>query len=131
MITDIVSSVVLGALSGMGIGGGGLLIIYLTLVKNYSQTDARAINLLFFIFAAASSLLIHVKKRKMDPAIICIFAVFGIAGSLIGTQVAKALSPEAAAKFFGIMLVVSGIITLVKSTLAKNPSQKARKNRQK
>ncbi len=131
MITDIVSSVILGALSGMGIGGGGLLIIYLTLVKDYSQTDARAINLLFFIFAAASSLLIHAKKRKMDIVIICIFAVFGIAGSLIGTQVAKAVSPEISAELFGIMLIISGIITLLKSALAEKNFRKTKQNRQK
>lgn len=119
MIIDIISSVALGALSGMGIGGGGLLIIYLTLVKNYPQTDARAINLLFFILAAASSLIIHIKKRKMDPVTVAILAVFGIAGSLLGTKAAAAVPSEITAKLFGIMLIVSGIITLAKSSVAK------------
>ena len=48
MISVLVGAV-LGFLSGLGIGGGSLLILWLTLVQNESPGEARAINLLFFL----------------------------------------------------------------------------------
>ena len=45
----------LGFLTGLGVGGGSLLILWLTLVLEMSQTDARGINLLFFLPSAAIS----------------------------------------------------------------------------
>lgn len=39
---------VLGFLTGLGVGGGSLLILWLTLALEMPQTAARGINLLFF-----------------------------------------------------------------------------------
>lgn len=41
-------STLLGCLSGLGIGGGSLLILWLTLVLKVDPIVARQINLLFF-----------------------------------------------------------------------------------
>ena len=46
--------ILLGYLAGLGIGGGSLLILYLTLVLKMDSPSARAINLMFFITAAGS-----------------------------------------------------------------------------
>ena len=40
---------VLGFLSGLGIGGGSLLILWLTMVLGMEHSAARCINLLFFL----------------------------------------------------------------------------------
>ena len=37
-----------GIIGGMGLGGGAVLIIYLTVFKNTEQLRAQGINLLFF-----------------------------------------------------------------------------------
>ena len=50
----LVVGVVLGYLSGLGVGGGSLLILWLTLVLGMEQGTARAINLMFFITAAGA-----------------------------------------------------------------------------
>ena len=39
---------VLGFLAGLGVGGGSLLILWLTLIAQTPQEEARNINLLFF-----------------------------------------------------------------------------------
>ena len=39
----------LGFLSGLGVGGGSLLLLWLTVVMDRSQDMARAMNLLFFL----------------------------------------------------------------------------------
>ena len=44
----LVVGLVLGFLAGLGIGGGSLLILWLTLFANTGPQTARAINLMFF-----------------------------------------------------------------------------------
>ena len=43
-------------LAGTGVGGGGLFILYLVSVLGTPQTDAQAVNLVFFISAAIAAL---------------------------------------------------------------------------
>ncbi len=43
---------ILGFLAGLGVGGGSLLIIWLTMVVQSDQQEARLINLMFFIPSA-------------------------------------------------------------------------------
>lgn len=66
---------VTGVLSGFGIGGGTLLLIYLTAFAGLEQTLAQGINLLYFLPAAATALPSHFKNGYIDkkaaiPAII-------------------------------------------------------------
>ena len=100
---------VLGFLSGLGIGGGSLLILWLTVVLGMEHSAARGINLLFFLPAAAIACVFRwkqgaVKLRNVLPAMIagCIAAaVF----SLIGTGMDMTLLK----KLFGGLLIVTGI----------------------
>lgn len=128
MVIDIAASVIMGALAGMGIGGGGLLVIYLTLVKNYPQIDAQAVNLIFFVFAVTASLFIHSKKRTLDIRLISIFAVTGIVGSLTGTFIAEKIPSEITRKLFGLMLCLSGIITFMRTAQSSPKNSKTEHN---
>ena len=51
-----------GVLSGFGVGGGTLLLIYLTAFAGMEQTAAQGINLLYFLPAAATALPSHIKN---------------------------------------------------------------------
>ena len=42
----------LSALSGMGVGGGGLFVIYLAFATDMPQLSAQGANLLFFLCSA-------------------------------------------------------------------------------
>lgn len=100
---------ILGFLSGLGTGGGSLLILWLTLVCGVSQGDARSINLLFFIPSAVIACLFRWKQGKLDlrkvlPAILagcCAAAVFSWLSTAINTDLLK--------KAFGILLLVTGL----------------------
>ena len=54
---DFFAGVLIASLAGMGIGGGGLLVLYLVFVKGAEQLGAQGLNLVFFICAAASSVM--------------------------------------------------------------------------
>ena len=48
----LVIGTVLGFLAGIGVGGGSLLVLWLTLVLGMEHPQARLINLLFFLPSA-------------------------------------------------------------------------------
>ena len=64
LILSLAASTALGILTGMGIGGGSLLLLYLTLVLSMELSAARSISLLFFFPA---SLLTCFLRRKEIP----------------------------------------------------------------
>ena len=109
-------SLVIALLSGMGVGSGGLLVIYLSLFEKVPQLTAQGVNLLFFLFASSASLLIHILKRKIYVGAVAVMSIFGILGALMGSSAAAALPSDLLRKLFGGMLVLSGIISLRNAT---------------
>ena len=104
----IIVSAVLGFLSGLGVGGGSLLILWLTLIAQMPQDEARNINLLFFLPTALIASLFRWKKgnlqiKKILPAILT-----GIAAAALFTWLSRHISSDALKAPFGILLLVTG-----------------------
>ena len=59
-------SSVLGFLTGLGVGGGSLLILWLTAVLGTAPDTARSMNLLFFLPSAFINCLFRRKQGKLD-----------------------------------------------------------------
>lgn len=99
----------LAFLSGLGAGGGSLLILYLTLVQNMASHEARAINLLFFLPSALISCLFryrqgHLPIKKVLPAI---FA--GSIMALLFTFLSRSWDLAILQKLFGVLLLYTGV----------------------
>ena len=113
LLFTLLFSTILGFLSGIGVGGGSLLILWLTIVLDMPQTVARGINLLFFIPSALISCLFRWRQGNLNwktvtPAIIsgCISAaVFSWISVWINTALLK--------KLFGILLLLTGLRELL------------------
>ena len=116
-------SLFFGALAGCGIGGGGLIVIYLTFVKDLNQVNAQGINLLFFVFSAAASLTVHLRKRKINFPLVAVLSSSGVVGSFLGSHTASVLPPFALRKMFGVMLIISGTITVIRIIKDKRKSK--------
>ena len=109
----IIVSTIFGFLAGIGVGGGSLLIMWLTLVLGIAHPEARVLNLLFFLPSAIVASLFRWKQGKLElkkvlPAIIagCVAA----AGcSLLSTH----LEIEILKKMFGGLLIITGIRELL------------------
>lgn len=112
MIWDLLAAAAAAVLTGLGMGSGGILIIYLTLVADIEQRIAQGINLLFFLFAGGAALCIHATRRKLYAGIILSMTLFGILGSLLGASLAHAFPPALLRRIFGGMLVISGLLSL-------------------
>ena len=124
---DMMAALFMGALSGMGIGGGGLLVIYLTLIRGAEQINAQGINLYFFVFASIAALFIHCRKRRIDYSLVLLLSALGMPVSLLGSLLASVTDPYLLRKIFGIMLIIAGGISLVRTVLPYIINEKERK----
>ena len=102
-------SSMLGFLSGIGVGGGSLLILWLTIVTGMPYQTARIINLLFFLPAAVISSLFRWKDGTLDKTVIFPAIVSGCISAAIFSWIALHLDTSVFQKFFGILLVFTGI----------------------
>ena len=98
-----------GILSGFGIGGGSLLLLYLTLFGGAGQYQAGGINLIFFLPLAAVSIYIHMKHRLIDYKFALKCAPFGVVGAFLGVWLANALHPVWVSKGFAVFVLILGI----------------------
>ena len=114
LAVNYIVAVLIGIMAGLGIGGGGLLVIYLTLVLGIDQLNAQGINLCFFIFCAAASLPVHFKKRNIDIRQVLVLSIGGISTSVAGVYLSQMISTALLQKLFGALLLISGLISLFK-----------------
>ncbi len=109
---DFIFGTAAAVLSGLGVGSGGLLVIYLTMLGDYGQVTAQGLNLLFFLFSSGAALLYHMNYRQINYRIVTVLTLFGLIGALGGTLLLELIGGELARKVFGGMLVFSGITAL-------------------
>jgi len=81
---DFLAAFLTAALSATGVGGGGLLILYLRLVKNIPQVTSQGINLIFFTVSSACAAVVHFFRRKLRLQTVLICGIFGFCGAFLG-----------------------------------------------
>lgn len=113
IITDWIIPFIVGAatgvLSGFGVGGGTLLLLYLTAVAGTEQHLAQGINLLYFLPAGLLALPSHWKNGYIvkEALLPCILA--GLLCAALGAWVATGLDTQLLRRCFGVFLVFIGI----------------------
>lgn len=108
---DFIASFLTAALSATGVGGGGLLVLYLRLVKNTEQLSAQGINLIFFVFSSVSASVIHLIRRKLPIPRILGIGIAGFFGSFLGLLLLRLLDVSFLTRAFGGLMAVCGIHT--------------------
>ena len=103
-------------LSGLGVGSAGIFVLYLTLIAGFPQPEAQALNLLFFLLSAGAALLLHIRERRIPLRVVLFLAACAVPGALIGSYLVRVLDPTLIRKFFGGMLVVTGLPVLLGNT---------------
>ena len=98
-----------GVLSGMGIGGGTLLMVWMTAVEGMARESAQGINLLYFIPTAAVSLYFHGKNRLLRPKVILPAALIGSVTAALAAWLARDMDTELLRKMFGGFLLLVGL----------------------
>ena len=98
-----------GVLSGFGVGGGTLLLVYLTAVAGADQHLAQGINLVYFLPAGLLALPAHfkngfVEKKALLPAIGA-----GMVCAALGAWAATGMEVGLLRKCFGGFLILVGL----------------------
>lgn len=109
-----------GIISGMGIGGGAILIPALVLLCGVSQQTAQGINLVYFLPTAIASLIIHIKNKNVEIKTAAVIGISGVIGAIGGTMLAVYLSGEILKKLFASFLFLIGIYEVYKGIKSKN-----------
>ncbi len=104
-----------GILSGMGVGGGMLLIPALRIFFDIGQKNAQAINLFCFIPAAVFALIVHIKKKNVDFKSAIPMVITGVPFSILGAFLCLKLSPRIMGILFGIFILIFGIREIIMS----------------
>ena len=100
---------VLGFLAGMGVGGGSLLLLWLTQVVMMPQEQARLLNLLFFLPASVISTLFRIKQKVIQPGITLPALICGCTAAVIFTLLSTRLDIELMKKLLGGLLILTGL----------------------
>ena len=103
----------LGFLTGLGIGGGSLLILWLTMVLGMDPQTARGINLLFFLPAAAVSCFFRARQGKLELKRVLPAMIAGSAAAGICAVFSTTADVEVLKKGFGIILIAAGLRELL------------------
>lgn len=99
----------LGFLSGIGVGGGSLLILWLTLATGMEHAQARNINLMFFIPCAIIASFFRWKQGSLNIKKILPAIIFGCIAAAILSVLGQNLHADHLKKLFGILLLFTGL----------------------
>jgi uncharacterized membrane protein YfcA len=111
----ILIGIVGGVISGMGVGGGTLLIPLLTLFMGFSQQRAQGVNLVAYLPAAVSALIVYYKAGKLNLRFSLKLLIPGAVGAAAGALLALVLPADYLRLIFGIALLILSIQQFIKN----------------
>ena len=103
-----VAGLVCGVFSGLGIGGGTLLMVWMTAVMDMEQRMAQGINLLYFLPTAACALIFHIKTRLIRWRVVIPAAITGCLTAAGAAFLATVIDASLLRKLFGGFLFLVG-----------------------
>ena len=108
-LMTIVVSAALGILSGLGIGGGSLLILWLTFVQGMEYSNAKYINLLFFLPPALIATAVNLMQRKLPLKSVIPAALAGSLSAVVFSLLSGSWNVEILRKLFGVLLLFTAL----------------------
>ena len=100
---------ILGFLAGMGVGGGSLLLLWLTQIVLMPQDQARILNLLFYLPAALASTIFRRKKQGFHKEIMLPALIAGCLAAFCFTILGQHWNIAFLKKALGILLIFIGL----------------------
>ena len=98
-----------GIFSGIGMGGGTILIFLLTTFAGLEQHIAQATNLIYFVPTAISAIIVNYRDKNIDTKLAKYISLYGIIGAIIGALISINLDVQKLRKFYGIFLAIIAI----------------------
>ena len=109
----ILIGIISGIITGLGMGGGSILILILTMYMFIEQHVAQATNLIFFIPTSISAIYVYFKNKNVDTFCGIRLLYMTIIGSALGAFFTKFVDSEILKKYFGIFILIVGILDII------------------
>ncbi len=93
-------------IASMGIGGGAVLLLFLTVFSDIPLATAQGTNLLFFLPVGAVALLFHKKSGLLQVKRGCLRPVGGLPGVFLGVWIASRLESTILSKLFALFCFI-------------------------
>ena len=106
---EIIIGLISGIVGGLGMGGGTILILLLTLLSNVEQHIAQGINVIFFVPTAIAAIIMMVKNKNIKFKIGVPIFLWGLLGAFIGATISSNLEVGILRKCFGVFLIIIAI----------------------
>jgi uncharacterized membrane protein YfcA len=106
---SIIVGCVLGFLTGLGTGGGSLLMLWLTFVLGYGAPEARLINLMFFFPGALTATILRCHREPLPFRKLLTPTLAGCAAAAAFSLLGQKINTESLEKLFGVLLIILGI----------------------
>lgn len=98
-----------GIAASMGLGGGFILIIYLTVFGGLEQASAQGVNLLFFLPIALFSAIIHSRNKLIEWKIVPFSVLAGIIGAAVGSFLSFVIDERLLRMLFAGLILLVGL----------------------
>lgn len=102
------AGLICGVISGFGIGGGSVLMIWLTAVAALDQKTAQGINLLYFLPTSLGALIFHIKNKMICWQAVIPAAIGGCLTAAAAAWLSASLDVSLLRKLFGAYLLLTG-----------------------
>lgn len=121
---EIIFGIIAGIISSLGMGGGTILILLLTIFMGLDQHVSQATNLIFFIPTSITAIIINIKNKKINWKISWQIIIYGIIGAIIGSIISTRLQTNNLKKIFGIFLLMISFFQIYEIYSSYRKSQK-------
>lgn len=108
-VVPMLAGALTGILTGAGVGGGTLLVLYLTAVASFEQGQAQGVNLLYFLATAPAALYYHLKNKRVEIRLGLWSAAAGCAAALPGVLLSRLAGEELLHRLFGGLWIIIGV----------------------
>lgn len=106
---EILIGIISGIIGGLGMGGGTVLILFLSLFLNIEQHIAQATNIAFFVPTAISAIIVSMKNKNINFKIGFPICLWGILGAFVGAYISMKMNVNLLKKCFGVFLIFIAI----------------------
>ena len=103
---EIIIGLIAGIIGGMGMGGGTVLILLLTMFANIEQHVAQGSNVVFFIPTAIVAIFVFIKNKNIKFKQGIPICLWGLLGTLVGAMISSKMNVAILRKCFGIFLIL-------------------------
>lgn len=106
---EILIGIVSGIIGGLGMGGGTVLILFLSLFLDVEQHIAQATNIVFFVPTAISAIIVSIKNKNINFKIALPICLWGTLGAFVGACISLKMNMNLLRKCFGAFLIFIAI----------------------